>query len=76
MVGARQTNNVGRFEAAILPQNFPLGLAASRAAARAMLRRIQRDQEKPVLVFTVEYIGSAEPNQTIEVYAQTKRENR
>jgi hypothetical protein len=62
-------------EIAPRPENFPLGSPKSRAAARAMLRRIQADREQPVVVFTVEYIGSTEPNQTIEVYAQTKREN-
>jgi hypothetical protein len=58
------------------PENFPLGSPESRAAARAILKRIQADREKPVMVVTVEYIGSTEPNHTIEVYAQTKRENR
>lgn len=76
MVEARQTNDVQRFEIAPLPQHFPLGSVESRAAARAMLRRIQADREKPVMLVTVEHIGSTEPNQTIEVYAQTKRENR
>jgi hypothetical protein len=36
VVEARQTNDVQRFEIALLPQNFPLGSVESRAAARAM----------------------------------------
>jgi len=76
VVEARQTNDVQRFEVALLPQNFPLGSPESRAAARAMLRRIQADREQPVMLITVEHIGSTEPNQTTKVYAQTKRENR
>jgi hypothetical protein len=63
-------------EIALRPENFPLGSPESRAAARAMLRRIQADREKPVMLVTVEHIGSTEPIQPIEVYAQTKRENR
>jgi len=65
-----------RLEIVPRPENFPLGSLESRAAARAMLKRIQAVREKPVMVVTVEHIGSTEPNQTIEVYAQTKRENR
>jgi hypothetical protein len=65
-----------RLDFAPHPENFPLGSPESRAAARAMLRRIQADREKPVMVVTIEYIGSTEPNQTTEVFAQNKRENR
>lgn len=58
------------------PEDFPLGSAESRAAARAKLERIQVDRMKNVIRVTVVHIGSKEANRTFEVYIPSKRENR
>jgi hypothetical protein len=71
----RPTNSQ-QFEAAPCPENFPLGSPASGAAARAMLRRIQSDQEQHVTLVAVEHIGRTEPTRTTKVYAHTRRVNR
>jgi hypothetical protein len=63
-------------EIARRPENFPLGSPQSRAAARAMLKRIQADRENHTIRVIVEHIGSTESSRTIEINVPSEHRNR
>jgi hypothetical protein len=63
-------------EGAMRPESFPLGSPESRAAARAMLERIQAERKKNAILVRIEHIGNEGANRTLEVYTSSRNGNR
>ena len=57
------------------PGEYALGSLESRAAARAMLDRVQTAREENVIIVRVEHIGDEGANSTLKVYLPSGKGN-